>query len=123
MTSLFHLLTLAAAATSEGAAEAPPTWSQQHPVLTLLPFIGFMLLLWYLLLGRPQQRQTRERETMLEAVRKGDRVKSIGGIHGSVARVDKEKQVVTVQVAKGVEIDFDKAAISTVTRSKGQPSP
>lgn len=110
-----------AATTTE---QSPPegqegqTWTQQNPLLTFLPFLLFFVLLWYLLIGGPQRRQTREREAMLSSLRKGDKVVTVGGIHGVVVSTDTQRGLVTLRLAKGVEVDFSKSAISSIARGK-----
>ncbi|MBN1478501.1 preprotein translocase subunit YajC [Candidatus Sumerlaeota bacterium] len=123
MISLIQRLALAAASTSE---EAPPPaeglkgFAEQHPLQMMVILVGFMILMWYLILGGPQRRQAQQREAMISAVQKGDRVVTIGGIHGKVKKVDREAQTVTVEVSKGAEIDFSQAAISTIHRARSE---
>lgn len=75
--------------------------------------IALMLLIMYLLILRPQQRRQKEHEQMLQAIAKGDRVVTTGGIHGLVTGA--EKDVLTLEVAnlKGerVRIKVDRARI------------
>lgn len=78
-------------------------------VLTYWPFVA-MALIFYFMLYRPQKKEQKKREQMLNAVKKGDKVITIGGIHGIVAAVNKSK--VTLIVAENVKIDFDLTAIS-----------
>jgi preprotein translocase subunit YajC len=103
---------------TEGEPEQPKTWTQQHPWVTLLPFVLFFGVMYYMLVSSPQKRQARERNAMVTAMRKGDRVVTIGGIHGTVIHTDQEKKIVTVRVAKGVEMDFSVSAVSSIARSK-----
>jgi preprotein translocase subunit YajC len=112
-----HMVSLAAATTTT-ATEASPSQSpfQQHPFLTLVPFLVFMVVIYYLLMAAPQKKQQQERDKMIATLRKGDKVVTIGGIHGKAVRTNPDDKVVTVQVAKGVEIDFTLAAISSYTR-------
>ena len=53
-------------------------------VLTQLAFFAAIFGIFYFLLIRPQQKQKRERETMLSAVKRGDRVVTSSGLHGTV---------------------------------------
>ena len=78
-------------------------------VLTYWPFAG-MALIFYFMLYRPQKKEQKKREQMLNAVKKGDKIVTIGGMHGVVAAVNKSK--VTLIVAENVKIDFDLTAIS-----------
>ncbi|MGI6127189.1 MAG: preprotein translocase subunit YajC, partial [Planifilum sp.] len=49
----------------------------------LLPFILVLVILWFLLI-RPQQKRQKERNAMLQSLKKGDKVITIGGLHGTI---------------------------------------
>lgn len=110
-------LLLATATTTADPSSPELTWAQQNPELMLIFLVGFIFLLYYTLISAPQRRQQQERQKMLTTLHRGDRIVTIGGIHGKVVKTDDEAKIVTVQVAKGVEIDFSHAAISSVTRA------
>ena len=55
-------------------------------------------LLFYFLLLRPQQKEKAKRQAMLAAVKKNDRVVTIGGIHGVVTNVDMKADRITIKV-------------------------
>ncbi len=71
-------------------------------------------LLFYFIILRPQKREQQRAEQMRNALKKGDRVVTIGGIHGTVTAVDQTNNIVTVQVDRNTKIDFSKQAIATV---------
>ena len=77
----------------------------------LVPLV-LMFLVFYFLLIRPQQRQKREREALLSAVKKGDRVVTTSGLHGIV--VGLTEQTMTLKVADQVKLDFDRSALGRV---------
>ena len=79
----------------------------------LLPMIVFFVI-FYLFLIRPQQTQRKERQEMLNALRKGDKVVTIGGIHGTLTSV-KEHQV-RLKVADNLELRLNREAIGYVTK-------
>jgi preprotein translocase subunit YajC len=80
----------------------------------MILMFGVIFVLFYFMILRPQKREQKRQEDIRNAVKKGDKVVSIGGIHGTVLAVDTTNNIVTVQVDKNVKIDFSKAAISTV---------
>jgi preprotein translocase subunit YajC len=94
-----------------GAPQAP-----QPPSLMemITPFI-FMFAIFYFLLIRPQQKRQKEHEKLISAVKTGDKVVTNAGLHGLVANV-KEKTII-LKVAENVKLEFDKAAIATVTKA------
>lgn len=71
-----------------------------------------LVAIFYFFLIRPQNKKQKETEKMLAALKKGDKVVTIGGIHGVVSSV--KDKIVTVKVAGDVKIDFNRAAIASV---------
>ncbi len=93
----------------EGAGEAGGNqWLSMAPIL-------IMILIFYFLIMRPQSKKQKETKSMLEAVKKGDKVTTIGGIRGTVDNV--KDDVVSVRVDGNTKIDFLKSAISSVVNS------
>ena len=74
-----------------------------------------MIAIFYFLLIRPQKKRDKEAKDMLAALKKGDKVVTIGGIHGYVTSV--KENTVTVKVDDDTKIEFNKSAISSVTSS------
>jgi len=109
----------AVAAQSTGAAGQPAQPGLESFLLPLL-VIGF---LFYFMILRPQRREQTKVQDMRSSIKKGDKVRSIGGIYGTVAAVDINKNIVTVTVDKNVKLDFDREAIATVFRDKDDPEP
>lgn len=111
-----HLLALAAQETVSGSA---PASASQGPGLTeyMLLFGAILIFFWFIVL-RPQKREQQQTDAMRSAIKKGDRVKSIGGIHGTVAAVNTSENIITVEVDKNVKLDFDRNAIQAVVRKE-----
>ncbi|MBI2204768.1 MAG: preprotein translocase subunit YajC [Candidatus Rokubacteria bacterium] len=81
-------------------------------IMTQIAFFGAIFAIFYFLLIRPQQKQRRERESMLTAVKKGDRIVTTGGLHGTVMNLS--EQTVTLRVTDGVKLEFDRSAIGRI---------
>lgn len=64
---------------------------------SLLPFVAIFVLFYFLLI-RPQKREQSRRQAMLSAVKKNDRVVTIGGIYGVVTNVHAEADEATIKV-------------------------
>lgn len=81
---------------------------------TLGPFVPLILLfvIFYFLLIRPQQKQQKARQEMLKNLKKGDRVVTIGGIHGVIKEID--DTVISLRVADNLNLKFARAAIDKV---------
>jgi preprotein translocase subunit YajC len=84
----------------------------QNALIQFLPLI-LIFVVFYFLLIRPQQRKAKDHKTMLDALRRGDRVVTGGGIIGTVARVDSPEEV-TVDIADGVRVRILRSTISSV---------
>ncbi len=87
-------------------------------LVTMLVTFGLIIVVFYFLVIRPQNKKKKDAAKMLEAMKKGDRVVTIGGMHGTIDAV-RDNEVV-LKVDDNVKIKFQKSAISTVVeRSSG----
>ena len=100
----------AAHAASEAAGPAGPSMVGQLVMLG-----GFVLIFW-LLIWRPQSKRAKEHKSLLESISKGDEVVTTGGIVGKVIGVADE--FVTLQVSNNVELKFQKSSVAA-TLPKG----
>ena len=78
---------------------------------SLLPFL-LIIVIFYLFLIRPQNKKQKETQKMLDALKKGDKVITIGGIHGTVSSV--KENTVIVKVDDDCKLEFNRTAISSV---------
>ena len=76
----------------------------------LLTF-GLMFAVMYFLIIRPQQKRQKEHQKMLEAVKKGDRIISSGGLHGVVK--DVRDETVLVKIAENTVVELSRSAIAS----------
>lgn len=100
-------------------------------LVSFLPFV-LILVVFYFLLIRPQQKRLKEHKAMLEAVRRGDRIVTGGGIIGTVAKVDSDNELV-VEIAEGVRVRVLRSTVTSVlaktepvaaeTTTDGEPTP
>lgn len=79
----------------------------------LVPFI-LIIAIFYFMIMRPQQKRQKERQALLGGVKKGDKVVTAGGMHGTV--IGLEEKTVLLQVADNVKLKFERSAISTIMR-------
>jgi preprotein translocase subunit YajC len=84
------------------------------------PFIPLILLfvIFYFLLIRPQQKTQKKRQEMLKNLKKGDRVVSIGGIHGVIKEID--ETIISLRVADNLNLKFARAAIDRVLEEESE---
>ena len=95
-------------------AQAPAGQPQGGILSNPMVMMGLMVVMFYFLLIRPQQRQRKELEKRISALQKGDEVVTTAGIHAIVHNV-KERTVV-LKVAEGVLMEFDKPSVATVLK-------
>ncbi len=82
-----------------------------------IPLI-LMFLIFYFLLIRPQQKRAKQHREMLASLKKGDRVVTAGGIHGTITNIS--DNTVTLEIAPNVRIKIQKGSISYVLGRGGQ---
>ncbi len=93
----------------------------QGSMMTTFITFALIILIFYFLIIRPQKKKDKEAKKMLEAMKKGDKVVTIGGIHGTVVTV--KEQTVVIKVDDSARIEFSKAAISSVvSKEKSAPA-
>lgn len=84
-----------------------------------LPII-IMFAIFYFLLIRPQQKKAKQRNAMLAAIKKGDKIVTIGGVHGTIQ--DLTDDTITLRIAHNVNVTFDRGAINSVVSSSNEPA-
>lgn len=99
------------------ASSGPPGGGQgAQSLVTALMFAAMFGIIYFLLI-RPQQRQKQERERMLSALKRGDRVVTTSGMHGTVTGLG--EHTVTLRVADQVKLEFDRSAVGRIV-TEGQ---
>ena len=95
----------------------PGATGGSDPITMFLPLI-MIAFIFYFMIFRPQQKQRKEREAKLSKMEKGDKIITGSGIHGSIISID--DGTILVQVAEGVRLKFEKAAIVTIIPKNGE---
>lgn len=86
---------------------------------TIIPLI-LMFVLFYFLLIRPQQKRQKAVANMQSELKKGDKIVTIGGLHGFVDSIDESK--VVIKCGDGSRLTYDRSAIREVTESSPSSS-
>ena len=99
----------------------------QSLVMTGVTF-GLVILIFYFLIIRPQNKKQKDTEKMLKAIKKGDKVYTVGGLHGSVHAINDEKNTVTLKVDEGssTTLEFNRSSIAGLVNppvAKKEPAP
>jgi preprotein translocase subunit YajC len=95
-------------ATPQGGAEGA---QGGNALMTFLPFVAIIAIFYFLII-RPQSKKQKETQKMLAALKKGDRVVTIGGIHGTIQKVMEHS--VIVKVDENTRLEFNRSAISAI---------
>ncbi|QKG84140.1 preprotein translocase subunit YajC [Kroppenstedtia pulmonis] len=88
----------------------------------LVQFLPLILIfaVFYFLLIRPQQKRQKERNAMLSSVKKGDKIITIGGLHGTITDLTDDR--VTLKVNDTTRLIFERSAINSVVNSEEEES-
>jgi len=81
-------------------------------ITSTLVMFGLIFLIFYFMIVRPQQKRSKERQKMLDAIKKGDKIITAGGVHGTVIGV--EDKTVLVQIADNVKVKVDRGSVSSI---------
>ncbi|MBY0574172.1 MAG: preprotein translocase subunit YajC [Undibacterium sp.] len=85
--------------------------ASESSLLSFLPIVLMFVVLYFVMI-RPQMKRQKEQKSMMDALAKNDEVITAGGIVGKVTKV--ADAFVTVEVANGVEMQFQKSAVTTL---------
>jgi len=85
--------------------------------MSLLPLF-LILIVFYFFFIRPQTKKNKEQKKFREALKKGDKVVTIGGIHAKVAEV--KETTVIIEVGNQIKMTVEKSAIAMDTQQVGQ---
>lgn len=85
---------------------------QASPQVTQLILFGGIFVVFYFFMIRPQQKKAKETKKFIDELKAGDKVVTIGGLHGSVVSIREKTVLLEVDSSKGVRLVFEKTAIS-----------
>jgi preprotein translocase subunit YajC len=105
MNSLFIPLLMGLGQSSAEGGGSPNSF------ISFLPFVAIIAIFYFLII-RPQNKKQKETQKMLSELKKGDKIVTIGGIHGTIQSV-KEKTVI-VKVDENTKLEFSRNAVSGV---------
>lgn len=100
---MFNLISTAHAQTAPGGNGASG-WMSMIPIL-------LMIVIFYFLLIRPNQKKEKDRKKMIDLLQKGDKVITMGGMYGVVSSIKKEENIVVLKIGDGTKVEFAKSAI------------
>ncbi len=106
--------------TSTGAAgEGPAGEGKQNAKENQSPYnmmvwIALLAFMFWFIVLRPQKKERDQRQQMLNTMSKGDKVVSVGGIHGKIVKINEKEKTIDVEVGPKQIMTFSRAAIQSV---------
>ena len=85
-------------------------------ITAFLPFFLIMVIIYFLMI-RPQGKKRKEKQNMLGALKKGDKVITIGGIHGTVVGIKNQGKIFVLKIDKNLNININRSAIAGLANS------
>ncbi|HTX17311.1 MAG TPA: preprotein translocase subunit YajC [Bacteroidota bacterium] len=96
-------------------AMAPPQGGQGGgDFMTTILMFAVIIAIFYFMILRPQQKRQKERQKLLESMKKGDKVVTAGGIHGTIVGI--EDKTVLLQISETVKVKVERSSISVVNK-------
>lgn len=105
---------------SPAFAQAAESVAQQGSIQGTLLQLGLIFVIFYLLLIRPQQKKIKQHEVMLNAIKKGDKIITGGGIYATVIKADDVNEL-TVEIADGIVVNVNRGTVRDVINEKATP--
>jgi preprotein translocase subunit YajC len=102
----------------QGAGGQPASGMEQ--IMSFAPFI-LIIAIFYFLIIRPQNKKQKETQKMLSELKRGDKVVTVGGVHGTIVSI-KDSSVI-LKVDDNVKIEFNRSAVATVTSVAKEEKP
>ena len=99
-----------------GGGGGAPAQGAGGAFASFLPFFLIIVVMYFLLI-RPQIRRQRDHKTMLDALQKGDRVVTTGGIHGTLVGFKEREGIVVLKVAENLKIELSRGAVARVVKT------
>ena len=93
------------------AAPVAGAGDQPNPLINFLPLI-LIFIVFYFLLIRPQQKKQNELQKLVDGIKKGDRVVTIGGIIGTVTSIQSDYLVIKIGDNENTKMEVLKSAVS-----------
>ena len=81
---------------------------------SMILMFAVVIAIFYFMIMRPQQKKQKERQKLLDSMKKGDKVVTAGGIHGTIIGI--EDKTLLVQIADNVKVKIERGSISMVNK-------
>ncbi len=95
-------------------AMAPPQGGQGGTDYSWILMFAVVIGIFYFMIMRPQQKRQKERQKLLDSMKKGDKVITAGGLHGTIVGI--EDKTLLLQIADNVKVKVERSSISVVNK-------
>jgi preprotein translocase subunit YajC len=99
-----------------GGGGSPQPGGSAGLLASFLPFFLIIVIMYFLII-RPQVKRQKEQKSMLDALQKGDRIVTTGGIHGTVVGFKEKEGIVILKVADNIKIELSRGAVARVVKT------
>jgi preprotein translocase subunit YajC len=89
-----------------------PNQGEGPGLMSNVILFGSIILIFYFMIIRPQQKRAKERQKLINSMKKGDKVITSGGMYGTIAGLD--EKTVLVEIADKIKVKLDRSAIATI---------
>ncbi len=87
-----------------------PAQPGQNPIMQILPLV-LIIVVFYFFMIRPQMKKAKDQKKYIEALKKGDKILTIGGIYGKIVEM-REDSTIIMEVEDGTKMKISKNAVS-----------
>jgi preprotein translocase subunit YajC len=89
-----------------------PSSGEGPGLMSNVILFGSIILIFYFMIIRPQQKRAKERQKLIDSMKKGDKIITSSGIYGIISGLD--EKTVLVEIADKIKVKLDRSAIATI---------
>lgn len=94
------------------AMGAQPQNGEGGGMMSTLIMFGAIFLIFYFMIIRPQQKRQKDRDKMINEMKKGDKVITSGGLHGTIAGMD--EKTILVDLGSNIKVTVERSSVTSV---------
>ena len=108
---IYNLMFLAMGTSGSGSQGQGSTMGMWLPIIAIFAIMYFLIF-------RPQAKKQKEQRTMVDSLKKGDKVVTTGGIFGQIQGVKEKEGTIIVKIAENTKVEMSRASIAKVIGSE-----
>jgi len=99
-----------------GAGASGGSSGQSGSPMVLWGMFLLIFLVMYFLMIRPQSKKQKEHRTMMDSLKKGDRILTAGGIIGTIAGIKEKENILIVKIAENIKIELSRGSVAQLLK-------